>query len=50
LNEKLADLYNARFLSYLRAVAAQAVEHDRPVKGVIYTESEIQEFKRRGLM
>ena len=23
---------------------------DRPVKGIIYTESEIEEFKRRGLM
>ena len=29
--------------------AAQPAERDRPVKGVIDTESEIEEFKRRGL-
>jgi hypothetical protein len=29
---------------------ATAPEIERPVKGVLYTESEITEFKRRGLM
>lgn len=29
---------------------AKATEIERPVKGIVYTESEIAEFKRRGLM